>query len=169
VLNTKNKSYSLTAEVDVPKSGAEGVIVALGGLTGGLAMYAKGGKPKFCYNFFGLEETFIEGERKIPEGRHQVRMEFAYDGGGLAKGGTVTLYLDGLAIGTGRLERTQPFVFSGDESLDLGDELGSLVTTDYGQRKFSGEVNWLQLEAGLDDHSHMITPEQRLHVAMALQ
>jgi arylsulfatase len=169
VVNTKNKSYSITAEVDVPESGAEGVIVALGGITGGLAMYAKGGMPKFCYNFFGLEETFVDGDRPIPEGTHQVRMEFAYDGGGLAKGGDVTLYIDGQAIGTGRLERTQPFPFSGDESLDLGDEFGSLVTTDYGQRKFNGEVNWVEIDLGLDDHDHLISPEERLKVAMAIQ
>jgi arylsulfatase len=169
LLNTKNKSYSITAEVDVPASGAEGVIVALGGITGGLSLYAKGGRPKFCYNFFGLEETFVEGERTLPAGRHQVRFEFAYDGGGLAKGGTVTLYVDGAPAGSGRLERTQPFPFSGDEAFDLGGEYGSLVTTDYGQRKFNGEVHWAEIVLGLDDHNHLIAPEDRLRVAMAVQ
>jgi hypothetical protein len=169
VLNTKNKSYSITAEVDVPAAGAEGVIVALGGITGGLSLYAKGGKPKFCYNFFGLEETFVEGERALPAGRHQVRFEFAYDSGGLGKGGTVTLFVDGEPAGTGRLERTQPLPFSGDEAFDLGDEFGSLVTTDYGRRAFSGEVHWAEIELGLDDHGHLITPEDRLRVAMAVQ
>jgi arylsulfatase A-like enzyme len=169
LLNTKNKSYSVAAEVEVPKEGAEGVIVALGGITGGLALYAKGGKPKFCYNFFGLDETFVEGEREIPAGTHQVRFEFAYDGGGLAKGGTVTLFVDGVPAGEGRLERTQPFPFSGDEAFDLGSEFGSLVTTDYGQREFSGEVNWAEIELGLDDHDHLISPEERLNVAMAIQ
>ena len=169
VLNTKNKSYSFTAEVEVPKKGAEGVIVALGGITGGLALYAKGGKPKFCYNFFGLEETFVEGRRKIPAGAHQLRFEFAYDGDGLAKGGTITLFIDGKEAGSGRLERTQPFPFSGDEALDLGDEFGSLVTTDYGERKFSGQVKWVEIELGLDDHDHLISPEERLNLAMAVQ
>jgi arylsulfatase A-like enzyme len=169
VLNTKNKSYSVTAEVEVPKEGAEGVIVALGGITGGWSLYAKGGKPKFVYNFFGLDETFVEGDREIPDGTHQVRFEFDYDGGGLAKGGTITLFVDGAPAGSGRLERTQPFPFSGDEAFDLGSELGSLVTTDYGQREFSGEVHWAEIELGLDDHDHLISPEERLNVAMAIQ
>jgi arylsulfatase len=170
VLNTKNKSYSVTAEVEVPASGTDGVIMAMGGITGGMALYAKGGKPTFCYNFFGLEQTYVAASEAIPEGTHQVRMEFAYDGGGIAKGGTVTLFLDGKAVGEGRLERTHPFAFSGDESLDLGDELGSMVTTDYpAERKFTGTVNWVELEAGLDDHDHLISPEDRLHRAMAIQ
>ena len=169
VVNTKNKSYSITAEVEVPKSGAEGVIVAVGGIIGGLSLYAKGGKPKFCYNFFGLDQTYVNGTRKIPAGTHQVRMEFAYDGGGLAKGGKVTLYIDGKAAGTGRLKRTEPFPFSGDESLDLGDEFGSPVTTDYGKRQFTGTVNWVEIDVGEDDHDHLISPEERLNLAMAFQ
>jgi arylsulfatase len=170
VLNTKNKSYSVTAEVEVAEQGAEGVLVAMGGITGGMALYAKGGRPTFCYNFFGLEHTVIQGSAAIPAGRHQVRMEFAYDGGGIAKGGDVTLFLDGAPIGEGRLERTHPFAFSGDESVDLGDELGSLVTSDYpAQRKFTGTVQWVELEAGLDDQSHLIPPEDRLAHAMARQ
>ena len=111
----------------------------------------------------------MNGTRKIPAGTHQVRMEFAYDGGGLAKGGKVTLYIDGKAAGKGRLERTEPFPFSGDESLDLGDEFGSPVTTDYGQRKFTGTVNWVEIDVGTDDHDHLISPEERLNLAMAFQ
>jgi arylsulfatase len=170
ILNTKNKSYSITAEVEVPEDGAEGVILAFGGITGGLALYAKDGKPKFVYNFFGLEETFVEGTRKIPAGTHQVRFEFTYDGGGIAKGGTITLFIDGKETGSGHLERTQPFPFSGDEAFDLGDELGSMVTTDYPkQRKFTGKVNWAEIELGLDDHDHLISPEERLNLALAVQ
>ena len=84
---TKNKSYSLTAEIEVPESGANGVIVAIGGSIGGWSLYAHDGKLKHCYNFFGIEHYFAEGTQPIPAGKHQVRMEFAYDGGGLAKGG----------------------------------------------------------------------------------
>jgi arylsulfatase len=91
VVMFKNTSYSLTAEVEVPDSGAEGVIIAQGGVTGGISLYAKGGKPKFCYNFFGIVRYYVEGKQPIPPGTHQVRMEFAYDGGGVGKGGTVTL------------------------------------------------------------------------------
>ena len=89
----------------------QGVIVAQGGAFGGWSLYAKDGKPKYCYNFAGLQRFYVEGDTAIPAGEHQVRMEFAYDGGGLGKGGTVTLYLDGNKVGEGRVEATVPMVF----------------------------------------------------------
>jgi len=173
MVNLANKSYAVTAEIEVPKSGAEGVIVAVGGVTGGWSLYAKSGKPKFCYNFFGLQRTFVEGASVMPPGQHQVRMEFAYDGGGLAKGGTVSLLVDGTKAGEGRIEQTEPFAF-GEESLDVGHEAGSPVTTDYPGNhgsEFSGQVSWVEFDAGAaaDDHNHLITPEERLQVAMAKQ
>jgi hypothetical protein len=88
VLSIKNKSFSVTAGVVVPDDGAEGVIIAQGGRFGGWSVYAKNGKAKFVYNVLGIQEFAIEASKAIPEGTHQVRMEFAYDGGGLAKGGT---------------------------------------------------------------------------------
>src|SRR6266850_6108760 len=88
VVNIKNKSHAVTAEISVPPSGADGVVIAQGGVTGGWSLYAKNGKLKYCYNFFGLNRYYTESQRTIPSGLHQVRMEFAYDGGGLAKGGT---------------------------------------------------------------------------------
>ena len=169
VVNNKNASFSLTAEVMVPEQGAEGVIVAQGGVTGGLSLYAKGGKPKYCYNFFGLERYYVEGTTAIPSGTHQVRMEFAYDGGGLGKGGTATLYIDGEAAGEGRIEQTEAFLFSADETLDVGNEYGSPVTTDYDTRAFNGKVHWVEIDIGLDDHNHLIKPEDRLNLAMAIQ
>ena len=95
LLNIKNKSHAVTAEVLVPEAGAEGVIVSQGGAFAGWSLYAKDGRPTYCYNLLGLQRFKIEAEAAIPPGTHQVRMEFAYDGGGPAKGGTVTLYLDG--------------------------------------------------------------------------
>ena len=169
VLMMKNTSFSLTAEVQVPESGAEGVIVAQGGVSGGHALYAKDGRPKYAYNFFGLDEYSVESTEAIPPGQHQVRMEFAYDGGGLGKGGQVTLYIDGNAVGEGHIERTEAFLFSADETCDVGDEYGSPVTTDYSQRRFSGEVNWVEIDLGLDDHNHLIKPEDRVNLAMAFQ
>jgi arylsulfatase A-like enzyme len=172
IISYKNKSHSVTADVEVPPSGAEGVIIAVGGLTGGWTLYAKDGKPKYCYNFYGLNRYTIEGTSRIPAGRHQVRMEFEYDGGGLAKGGTVTLYLDGQEVGAGRVDQTEPFVFSADETCDVGDEFGSPVTPDYpARKKFSGAVNWVEIDVGQDaeDLDHLITPEERLSVAMAIQ
>ena len=173
IVNFKNKSHAITAEVVVPESGAEGVIVAQGGMTGGWSLYTKAGKPKYCYNFYGVDRYTIEGTMAIPPGTHQVRMEFAYDGGGLAKGGTVALYVDGQKAGEGRVDRTEPIVFSADETCDVGFEAGSPVTYDYPTEggKFSGDVNWVQIDVGEDaeDLDHLISPEERFRVAMALQ
>ena len=173
ILNTKNKSYAITAEVVVPETGAEGVIIALGGTTGGWSLYAKDGKPKYCYNFYGIQRTYIEGQKEIPSGQHQLRMEFTYDGGGMAKGGLTTLYLDGEKIGEGRVEHTEPILFSADETCDLGYEAGSPVSEDYGPRgnEFTGEVNWVEIDLGEDaeDADHYIDPEERLRVYMAIQ
>jgi arylsulfatase A-like enzyme len=173
IVNTKNKSHSLTAEVVVPASGAEGVIVALGGIIGGWSLYAMGGKLRYQYNFYGINRYTIEATSQIPPGTHQVRMEFKYDGGGLAKGGTVTLYVDGKQVGEGRVEQTEPILFSADETCDVGFQAGSPSSTDYGPRdnEFSGEVNWVEIDIGKDAENldHLITPEQRLSVAMATQ
>ena len=106
IVSIKNKSYSVTADVDVPQSGAEGVIIAQGGSVNGWSLYAKGGKLKYCYNLLGIELTFVEGAQPIPAGHHQVRMEFKYDGGGIGKGGGITLFVDGKEVGKGRVERT---------------------------------------------------------------
>jgi arylsulfatase len=169
VLMMKNTSFSLTAQLVVPESGAEGVIVAQGGVSGGHSLYVKDGKPKYVYNFFGLERYYVESTETIPAGNHQVRMEFTYDGGGVGKGGTATLYIDGVAVGDGRIEQTEAFLFSADETCDVGDEFGSPVTTDYSQKTFSGEVEWVELELGLDDHNHLIRPEDRISLAMGIQ
>jgi arylsulfatase len=171
VVSVKNKSHSITADVDVPQAGAEGVIVAQGGSTNGWSLYAKGGKLKYCYNFFGITVTLVEATQPIPAGHHQVRMEFKYDGGGLGKGGGVTLYVDGKALGQGRVEQTVPMAFSADETCDVGRENGSPVSPDYGPsgNQFSGDVNWVQIDIEKDDHDHLISPEERFRVAMARQ
>jgi arylsulfatase A-like enzyme len=168
---TKNKSYAVTVEIDVPKSGARGVIVALGGSVGGWSLYALNGKLKHCYNFFGIHRYFAEGTTPIPAGKHQVRMEFKYDGGGLAKGGTVSLFVDGKKDGEGRVDMTVPMLFSADETCDVGKETGSTVSPDYGptDNKFSGDVNWVQIDLEKDDHDHLISPDERFTIAMARQ
>jgi arylsulfatase A-like enzyme len=171
IVNIKNKSYAITADLDVPTAGAEGVIVAQGGSINGWSLYAKGGKLKYCYNFFGIDVTFVESAQAIPAGHHQVRMEFKYDGGGLAKGGAITLYIDGKSVGQGRVERTVPMAYSADETCDVGKESGSPVSPDYGPsgNEFAGEVNWVQFDLEKDDHDHMISPDERFKVAMARQ
>jgi hypothetical protein len=148
----KNRSHVVIADVVVPDSGAEGVIVAQGGITGGWCLYANDGKLEYCYNFLGLERTYIDGTRRIPSGTHEVRMEFAYDGGGLGKGATVTLYVDGEQSGQGRVERTEPIAFSTDNTFSL-DEDGSRASTDYLSRtnRFSGMV--ISVEIHVEDAS----------------
>jgi len=169
VVSIKNKSFSVTAEVDVPETGANGVIIAQGGRFGGWCVYAKEGKAKFAYNVLGIHLFTTEADSAIPAGKHQVRMEFAYDGGGLAKGGDVTLYYDGNLVGTGRVAATQPMIFSADETTDIGYESGTTVTPDYTARssRFNGKIHWVQLDTGVDDNDHYIDPDERFRVAMA--
>jgi arylsulfatase len=171
VVSIKNRSFSVTAEVDVPEAGADGVIIAQGGRFGGWAVYLKNGCARFVYNTLGIQESRTEAGEPVPAGTHQVRMEFTYDGGGLAKGGDVTLYYDGKPVGHGRVEHTQPMVFSADETTDIGYESGTTVTPDYDTHgsRFTGKLNWVQLDVGTDDHDHFIDPEERLRVAMARQ
>ncbi len=173
IVNIKNKSWSATAELEIPAKGAEGVIIAQGGRFGGWSLYAKDGKAKFVYNVLGIQEFPIEATQSIPAGKHQVRMEFAYDGGGLGKGGNVTLYYDGKNVGAGRVGATQAMIFSADETTDVGYESGTPVSSDYstenGNSKFNGRINWVQLDLGSDDHDHLIDPEERLKIVMARQ
>jgi arylsulfatase A-like enzyme len=171
VVVMKNKSFSITAEVEVPAAGAEGVIMAQGGAFGGLSLYAKGGKAKFAYNLMGLKIVTIEAGEPIPAGTHQVRMEFAYDGGGLAKGGNVAIYYDGRKVGQGRIEQTVPMQFSADETTDVGHESGTPVSPDYDRKTsvFTGKIHWVQIDLGKDDHDHLISPEERLRLAMLRQ
>jgi arylsulfatase A-like enzyme len=173
VVNIKNKSHAVTAELDVPEGGANGVIVAQGGAYGGWAVYVKDGRPSYCYNLLGLRRFKVHGDTEIPAGEHQVRVEFAYDGGGLGKGGTVTLYLDGKQVGEGRVDGTQPMIFSGDETTDVGSDTATPVSDDYNARNsaFTGRIRWVQIDLGEDaeDADHLISPEELLRVAMSRQ
>ena len=171
VINIKNRSHAVTAEVILPKSGANGVIIAQGGEFGGWSLYAKSGKLKYCYSLFGVKQFYAESSHPLPAGKHQVRMEFAYAGGGLAKGGDVTLFVDGKKEGECQVAATVPMIFSADETCDVGNETGSMVTNDYTAEtsKFNGVINWIQIDRGADDHDHFIDPEERLRIAMARQ
>ena len=172
ILDLKNKSFSVTSEVEISAGKpASGVIAAQGGRFGGWSFYALNGKLKFMYNVLGITHFSTEATETIPAGKHQVRVEFAYDGGGMGKGGNVTLYVDGQAVGSGRVEITQPVVFSADETLDVGYEAGTPVSPDYTSvtSKFTGKIHWVQLDAGEDDHNHLVDPEERWRVAMARQ
>jgi arylsulfatase len=172
VLTLKNKSHAVTAEITMPKGiSAKGVIITQGGSVGGWTLYARDGKLKYCYNFFGIEHYFAEADQIIPSGKHQVRMEFKYDGGGLAKGGDVTLYYDGKSVGKGRVDKTQPMGYSADEACDVGSDTGSPASPDYGPsgNKFTGTIHWVEINIGTGDNDHLISAEDRFAVAMARQ
>jgi arylsulfatase A-like enzyme len=171
VLNLKNKSHSVTAEIVVPDGGGHGVLIAQGGAFAGWSLYLHEGKPKYCHNLAGLARHHVEAESVVPSGEHQVRMEFAYAGGGLGKGGTVTLYVDGDKVGEGPIPATVPMLYSGDETCDVGYDSGTPVSDDYTSQdaNFNGTIKWVQLDAGDDDHDHLISDDERLRVAMAIQ
>jgi arylsulfatase A-like enzyme len=173
IVVTKNKSHAITAQIDVPEGGANGVMIAQGGAFGGFALYAKDGMPAYCYNLFGLERFKIYGDDAIPVGEHQVRMEFAYDGDGIGRGGDVTLYVDGKQVGAGRVEKTVPMVFSADETTDVGSDTATPVSDDYGQldSEFTGTVQWVQIDVdeAAEDADHQLDPNELLRVAMARQ
>jgi arylsulfatase A-like enzyme len=173
VVNIKNKSHSVTAGITVPANGAEGVIIAQGGNIGGWSLYAKGGKLKYCYNLLGINYFYVESTSPLPAGDHQVRMEFAYAGGGLGKGGTVSLYVDGKKVGEGKVAATAAMIFSADDGCDVGVDTGSPVSQDYGSRgnEFNGVVKGVQLAIAEDAESldHLVEPQKAMAMAMARQ
>jgi hypothetical protein len=173
VINTKNHSHSVTAEIEVPDGGAEGVIIAQGGDFGGWALYAHEGRLRYCYNAVGIERYYVGTELPLPAGTHQARMEFAYDGGGLGKGATARLYVDGAMVGEDRIERTHKFFFSMDETMEIGRDAGAPVSEDYGPRDnaFTGAVNWIQIDVddAAEDVDHLVGAEERFKLAMARQ
>jgi len=173
VVAMKNKSYSVTAEIVVPDGGASGVIVAQGGAFGGFSLYAHEGKLAYCYNLFGVQRFKIYGAEPMSAGEHQVRMEFNYDGGGLGKGGSVDLFLDGDRVGEGRVEATVPMVFSADETTDVGTDGGTPVSDDHGPKEaaFNGRISWVQLDIdeAAEDLDHLISADERYRIAMARQ
>jgi hypothetical protein len=173
VVNVKNKSHSVTAEVEIPEGGAEGVIVAQGGAYAGWSLYVKDRRPKYCHNLFGLQLFHVEADTEIPAGTHQIRMEFTYDGGGLGKGGTASLYVDGQKTGEGRVEATVPMAYSADETCDVGSDTASPVSDDYTSEgsRFTGTINWVQIDIAesAEDLDHLISPEERLRIAMTRQ
>jgi arylsulfatase len=173
VLNMKNKSHSVTAQIEVPAAGAEGVIICQGGNIGGWSFYAKGGKLKYCYNLVGVQHFFAESAGRIPSGAHQVRMEFAYAGGGVGKGAVASLFIDGKKVGEGKIDATAGMVFSADDGCDVGVDSGAPVSPDYGPRgnEFNGVVKGVQLAIKEDAESaeHLVSPEDAMRVAMARQ
>lgn len=148
-INTKNRSHTITAEVEIPKGGANGVILAQAGRFGGWSLYLMDGKPTYHYNFLGLARFTIAAKDPVPAGKATIRYEFAYDGGGLAKGGLGAIFVNGAKVAEGRIEQTQPMVFSGDEGADVGEDGETPVVEDYGipaPYKFTGRIDKVTID-----------------------
>ena len=145
-INTKNRSYSVTAELEVPNTGVSGVILAQGGMHAGWSFYVKDGKPRFAYNYLGDITTIASAER-LPMGHARVGYDFAYDGGKPGSGGSGSIFVNGKKVASGRIERTVPFIF-GAETGDVGEDLYTPVTSDYakGNNKFTGEIDKVTID-----------------------
>jgi arylsulfatase A-like enzyme len=142
-LNIKNKSKTITAEIEVPEGGAHGTVIVQGGRFGGWSLYVKDGVPAYDYNFLGLERTTVAATEKLKPGKATIRFTFAYDGGGLGKGGMGTLFVNDQKVGEGRIERTQPMIFSADETADVGIDLATPVVEAIGSEaksRFTGRI-----------------------------
>ena len=171
VLNVKNRSHAVTARVTVPAAGAGGVIMAQGGEFGGWSLYLHGGRPAYCHNFLGIQRFKVVADEAVAPGTHEVRMDFAYDGGGLGKGGTVTLSFVGGMVGGGRVAATVPMLFSLDETADIGRDTASPVSDDYTARDsvFEGSVEWVRLDVGEAALDQEVPGEDRARIAFARQ
>lgn len=141
-INIKNRSLSITADVEIPEGGANGVILAQGGRFGGWSLYLKDGKPMYSYNFIGLQEFKVAASKAVKPGKATIRMNFDYDGGGLGKGGLATILVNDEKAASGRIERTQPMIFSADETAAVGKDDATPVTADYKERDnaFTGKI-----------------------------
>jgi arylsulfatase len=148
-INVKNRSKTITAEIEVPPAGANGTVIAQGGRFGGWSLYVKDGVPGYDYNFLGLQQTSIVGAKKLPPGKSTLVFQFDYDGGGPAKGGKGALLVNGEKVAEGRIERTQPGMFSADETADVGIDLGTPVVEAIGaeaKSRFSGRIPKLTVQ-----------------------
>jgi arylsulfatase len=149
-INIKNRSFSITAELILPEGGANGVILTQGGRFGGWSLYLKNGKPEFTYNFLGLERYVVAGSEKLSRGTVNLKFDFVYDGGGLGKGGTGTIYVDGKVVAEARIEQTQPNIFSADETADVGldNQTPVALGIGYGPEEtiFTGKIHKVTVE-----------------------
>ncbi len=142
-IDVKNRSKSITAEVEVADDRANGTVIAQGGRFGGWSLYVKDGVPAYDYNYLGLQRVSIASAKKLPPGKSTLRFQFDYDGGGPAKGGQGTLFINGEKVGEGRIAATQPGMFSADETADVGIDLGTPVVEAIGaeeKSRFTGRI-----------------------------
>ena len=142
-INVKNRSKTITADVEVAAGGSNGTVIAQGGRFGGWSLYVKNGVPGYDYNFLGLEHTSVISSKKLPAGKAELRLQFDYDGGGPGKGGMATLFVNGEQVAQGRIPHTQAGLFSADETADVGIDLGTPVVDAVGaeaKSRFTGRI-----------------------------
>ena len=153
-INVKNRSFVITADLEVPPSGAEGVVLAQGGEMGGWSLYVKEGKPRFAYNWLARETYKIAAGSRLPAGTVTLRFEFAYDGGKPGAGGKGLLFVNGERVAEGRIEHTHPNAF-GAETTEVGENLYTVVTDDYeeGANKFTGKIHKVTVQLGASNLS----------------
>jgi arylsulfatase len=145
--NVKNKSHTITVGVEIPKGGADGVLVAAGGTVGGYALFVKDGKPSYEYNYFTVERYKIASKDRLTPGKHTIRFEFKYDGGGVGKGGTGKLFVDDKEVAKGRIKKTVLGRFSADETFDTGEDTGSPVSDAYkAPFRFGGTIKKIEID-----------------------
>ncbi|MGI9284583.1 MAG: arylsulfatase [Pseudomonadales bacterium] len=148
VIDIKNRSFSIIAEVENLDGKAEGLLVTNGGETGGYALTVQDGKPTFHSNYLSLERYKIASNKALPKGKSRIRVDFVYDGGGWGKGGTGALSLNGKKVGEGRIEKTVPFLYAFDESFDVGEDWGTPVSPSYKVPfEFTGNIKRVTIEA----------------------
>ncbi len=146
-INIKNRSHTITAEVEIPSGGANGVILAQAGRFGGWSLYLKDGRPTYTYNWLGLHEYTIAATQALPAGKATIRYEFAYDGGGVGKGGAATISVNGKSVAKGRIDQTQGMAFSADEGADVGADEGTAVTEAYKVPfEFTGKIGKVTID-----------------------
>jgi len=141
-INVKNRSYTITAPIELKDANTSGVIIAQAGAFGGWVLYMKDGKVHHEYNYFGVERTNIGGQTALSPGKHEIKYEFIADAPKPGSGGKCALYVDGQQVATGRIPKTQPYAFSADEGVDVGVDNETMVSNDYkpGENKFTGKI-----------------------------
>jgi arylsulfatase len=148
---TRNRSFTITADVEIPKDGASGVLATMGGRFGGWGLLVMDGKPRFDYAMSNQpkDRYKVAAQEKLAPGKHKILLDFKYDGGGAGKGATAVLSVDGKEVAKGRINQTIPLRFSLDECFDVGEDTGTPVAEDYADRmpfRFTGTLNRLVIE-----------------------
>jgi arylsulfatase len=168
-ISTKNTSYTITADIEVAANG-NGVIVCQGGRFGGFSFYVKGGKPSFTYNYLGLQSYNIVSSQGLKPGKHTIVYDFKYDGDGRGKGGIGTINIDGAKAAEGRIDKTQPGLFSVDDMGDVGTDDGTWVANYGSEAKFNGKLNKVTISTSNDKRTAMdIKKDEELSKALALK